>query len=78
MFRKLIVDSSKVEIFKREPQIIGRVLYQLVQRRGYNDGQNIDENEKDELSKTIMKGGGDAGAVGVNDILPYLEKHKTL
>ena len=78
LFRKLIVDSSKVEIFKREPQIIGRVLYQLVQRRGYNDGQNIDENEKDELSKTIMKGGGDAGAVGVNDILPYLEKYRTL
>jgi CRISPR-associated endonuclease Csn1 len=78
LFRALIVDESKVEIFKNEPQIIGRVLYQLVQRRGYNDGQNIDENEKDELSKTIMKGGGDAGAVGVNDILPYIEKHKTL
>lgn len=78
VFRALIVDESKMEIFKNEPQIIGRVLYQLVQRRGYNDGQNINENEKDELSKTIMKGGGEAGAVGVNDILPYIEKHKTL
>lgn len=78
LFRALIVDESKVEIFKKEPQIIGRVLYQLVQRRGYNDGQNIDENEKDELSKTIMKGGGEAGAVGVNDILPYIERYKTL
>ena len=78
LFRALIVDESKVEIFKKEPQIIGRVLYQLVQRRGYNDGQNIDENEKDKLSKTIMKGGGEAGAIGVNDILPYIEKHKTL
>ncbi|MCA0380551.1 MAG: hypothetical protein LCH58_00195 [Bacteroidetes bacterium] len=78
LFRALIVDESKVDIFRKEPSIIGRVLYQLVQRRGYNDGQNIDEAEKDELSKTIMKGGGEAGAVGVNEILPYLEKHKTL
>jgi CRISPR-associated endonuclease Csn1 len=78
LFRKLIVDQSKVELFKKEPQIIGRVLYQLVQRRGYNDGQNIDEKEKDELSKTIMKGGGASGATGVNDILPFLEKYKTL
>ena len=78
LFRALIVDETQAEIFKKEPQIIERVLYQLVQRRGYNDGQNIDENEKEELSKTIMKGGGDAGAVGVNDIMPYIEKHKTL
>ena len=63
LFRVLIVDESKVQTFKNEPQIIGRVLYQLVQRRGYNDGQNIDENDKEELSKTIMKGGGDAGAI---------------
>ncbi len=78
LFRALIVDETKTEIFKNEPHIIGRVLYQLVQRRGYNDGQNIDETEKDELSKTIMKGGGEAGAIGVNDILPYIEMHKTL
>lgn len=78
LFRALVVDESHIELFKKEPQIIGRIMYQLVQRRGYNDGQNIDENEKDELSKTIMKGGGEAGAVGVNEILPYIEKHKTL
>lgn len=78
LFRALIVNEAQKEIFKKEPLIIGRVLYQLVQRRGYNDGQNIDENEKDELSKTIMKGGGEAGATGVNDILPYIDKHKTL
>ncbi len=78
LFRALIVDENKVEIFKNEPHIIGRVLYQLVQRRGYNDGQNIDENEKNELSKTIMKGGGDSGAVGANEIQPYIIKYKTL
>lgn len=78
IFRALIVDESKTEIFKREPHIIGRVLYQLVQRRGYNDGQGIDEKEKEELSKTIMKGGGDSGAVGVNEIKPFIEKYRTL
>jgi CRISPR-associated endonuclease Csn1 len=78
LFRTLLVDEKQIAIFKKEPEIIGRVLYQLVQRRGYNDGQNIDETEKDELSKTIMKGGGDSGALGVNNILPYLEKHRTL
>jgi len=78
VFRALIADESKREIFKNEPHIIGRVLYQLVQRRGYNDGQNIDENEIAELSQTIMKGGGKADAAGVNDISPYIERHRTL
>lgn len=78
IFRALIVDESQTDIFKREPHIIGRVLYQLVQRRGYNDGQGIDEKEKEELSKTIMKGGGDSGAVGANEIKPYITRYKTL
>jgi CRISPR-associated endonuclease Csn1 len=78
LFRSLIIDESKIDIFRREPFIIGRVLYQLVQRRGYNDGQNIDENEKDELSKTIKKGGGDSGAVGSDQIEPFIAKYKTL
>lgn len=78
LFRVLIVDENKVQIFKNEPNIIGRVLYQLVQRRGYNDGQNIDETERDELSKTIMKGGGESGVVGVDNILPFIDKYKTL
>ena len=78
LFRSLIVDETKKAIFKTEPQIIGRVLYQMVQRRGYNDGSEIDENEKNELSKTIMKGGGEAGAMGANEIEPFIEKYKTL
>ncbi len=78
LFRSLIVDESKKEIFNEEPNIIGRVLYQLVQRRGYNDGGEIEENEKNELSKTIMKGGGEAGALGANEIEPYIDKFKTL
>ncbi|MBX2931218.1 MAG: hypothetical protein KF781_04625 [Chitinophagaceae bacterium] len=78
LFRTLIIDEDKTEIFKSEPHIIGRVLYQLVQRRGYNDSDTIDENEREELSKTIMKGGGDSGAVGADEIQPYILKYKTL
>lgn len=78
LFRCLIIDEAKKELFKKEPHIIGRILYLLVQRRGYNDGSEIDEKEKDELSKTIKKGGGEAGAVGADEIEPFIEKHKTL
>ena len=78
LFRKLIIDNNQTNIFKAEPNIIGRVLYQLVQRRGYNDGSEMDENESNELSKTILKGGGEAGATGANDIEPFIEKYKTL
>jgi CRISPR-associated endonuclease Csn1 len=78
LFRALIVDENKKDIFMNEPHIIGRVLYQMVQRRGYNDSGDIDEKEKNELSKTILKGGGEAGAIGANEIEPYIEKYKTL
>jgi len=78
LFRCLIIDETKKEIFKKEPHIIGRILYLLVQRRGYNDGSEIDEKEQDELSKTIKKGGGEAGASGSDEIEPYIEKYKTL
>lgn len=77
VFRAIIIDESKKEIFIKEPQIIGRVLYQLVQRRGYNNMFNLLDSDKDE-SDTIMKGGGDSGAVGVNAIVEYLDKYKTL
>ncbi|HET8962325.1 MAG TPA: hypothetical protein VFM99_00390, partial [Chitinophagales bacterium] len=78
LFRCLIVDETQQHIFSAEPHIVGRILYLLVQRRGYNDRSDIDENEKNELSKTIMKGGGEAGAIGANEIEPYIEKYKTL
>jgi CRISPR-associated endonuclease Csn1 len=78
IFRALIVDESKRGIFKKNPQIIGRVLYQIVQRRGYNDNTDLDENEKNELSKTIMKGGGEVNATGADEIEPYIQNYKTL
>ncbi|MFN8295023.1 MAG: HNH endonuclease domain-containing protein [Chitinophagales bacterium] len=81
LFRKLIIstDEKQKKIFQSNPEIIGRVLYQLVQRRGYNNLQDIeDDEEAQKESKTIMEGGGDAGAIGVNEIKPYIEKYKTL
>lgn len=78
VFRYLIVNETKKELFKKEPHIIGRILYLMVQRRGYNDGNEIDEKEQDELSKTIKKGGGEAGAIGSDEIEPLIEKYKTL
>ena len=57
VFRSMIVDEGKRDIFRNEPHIIGRVLYQLVQRRGYNnlfnlvDGPEIDENGEDLTKK---------------------------
>lgn len=73
VFRMLAssADEQSRKIFTEEPQMLGRVLYQLVQRRGF---RGRDEEE----SKTIMEGGGDSGAKGVNEIAPYLEKHGTL
>lgn len=64
-------DEQSRKIFQDEPYILGRVLYQLVQRRGF---RGRDEEE----SKTIMEGGGDSGAKGVNEIAPYLKEHGTL
>ncbi len=69
LFRELIIDESKVEIFKQEPHIIGRVLYQMVQRRGYNDGDNIEEEEK-KLTKLKEE--------DKNKIQPFINKYKTL
>lgn len=70
VFRMLAsgADEQIRKIFQNEPHILGRVLYQLVQRRGF---RGRDEEE----SKTIMEGGG---AKGVNEIAPYLEKYRTL
>lgn len=81
VFRKLVISSDKkhTTVFQNNPKIVGRILYQLVQRRGYNNLQDIEEDEEAKKeSKTIMEGGGDSGAIGVNEIKPYIEKYKTL
>lgn len=81
LFRKLIIstDEKHFNVFQTNPNIIGRIFYQLVQRRGYNNLAPEEENEEAQKeSKTILEGGGEAGAIGVNEIKPYIEKYKTL
>ncbi|GGD08560.1 type II CRISPR RNA-guided endonuclease Cas9 [Hyunsoonleella pacifica] len=62
-------DSKKV--FKDNPQILGRVFYQLVQRRGF---KGRDEEE----AKTMLEGSKKTGTPGRNEISTYLNKYKSL
>ena len=75
IFRMLVV-SEKDEykkIFEANPHILGRILYQIVQRRGYRG-----RDDEDEEAKTILKGSEKNGTAGADAIVPYIEKHKTL
>lgn len=73
LFRALAIseDVTHKNIFLQNPYILGRVLYHLVQRRGFR-GRDEDE------SKTIMQGSKDSGTIGVDAIVPFLKKYKTL
>lgn len=73
IFRMLAISeqSEHKKLFKKNPMLLGRIFYHLVQRRGF---RGRDEAE----SKTIMDGSKDTGTTGVGAITPYLEKHKTL
>jgi CRISPR-associated endonuclease Csn1 len=75
LFRMLIVseDAIHTKIFNDNPQILGRVLYQLVQRRGYRG-----RDDEDEEAKTILKGSEKNGTKGVEAIVPLIEEYKTL
>ena len=75
LFRMLVVSEDKhhKEIFESNSHILGRVLYQIVQRRGYRG-----RDDEDEEAKTILKGSEKNGTIGVEDIIPYIEKYKTL
>jgi len=75
VFRMLIVneDEGAKKIFQNNPHILGRVFYQLVQRRGYRG-----RDDEDEEAKTILRGSEKNGTVGAKAIMPYLQKHRTL
>ncbi len=71
---RMLAASEKPEhkvIFTENPLLLGRVLYHMVQRRGF---RGRDEEE----SKTIMQGAKDGSTVGVDAIAPYLDRYKTL
>jgi CRISPR-associated endonuclease Csn1 len=73
LFRMLAAssDAEHKAIFADNPTLLGRVLYHMVQRRGF---RGRDEEE----AKTIMEGSKDSGTKGVDAIVPYLKKHGTL
>lgn len=75
LFRMLVVSNEEQhkKIFQDNPHILGRVLYQLVQRRGYRG-----RDDEDEEAKTILKGSAKSGTKGVEDIIPLIQKYKTL
>jgi len=75
LFRMLIVSDEEQhkKIFQDNSHILGRILYQLVQRRGYR-GRD-DENEE---AKTILKGSEKSGTKGVEAIMPLIHEYKTL
>lgn len=75
VFRMLVVSENEQhkKIFNSNPHILGRILYQLVQRRGYRG-----RDDEDEEAKTILKGSEKNGTEGVEAIVPYIQQHKTL
>lgn len=71
VFRAFSIDVDFKDVFSKNPQILGRVLYQLVQRRGF---KGRDEEE----AKTMLTGSDKNGTKGRNDIAEFIEKYKTL
>lgn len=73
LFRMLAASEKHEyqELFIQNPHLLGRVLYHLVQRRGF---RGRDEEE----TKTIMQGSKDSGTEGADVILPYLQRYTTL
>ena len=75
VFRMLVVSEKEEykKLLKSNPHILGRVLYQIVQRRGYKG-----RDDEDEEAKTILKGSEKNGTAGAEAIMPFIEKNKTL
>lgn len=71
IFRGAAVDDTYKPVFQNNPHILGRIFYQLVQRRGF---RGRDEEE----AKTMLQGSEKTGTAGRNEIADYIEKYKTL
>lgn len=65
-----IVDEFRV-VFAQNPHILGRIFYQLVQRRGF---RGRDEKE----AKTMLQGSEETGTAGRDEIADYIREYKTL
>ena len=73
LFRMLAVSENEEhkKIFQNNLQLLGRVFYHLVQRRGF---RGRDEEEAD----TMLKGSDKTGTRGRNEIANEIERYKTL
>lgn len=70
-FRALAVDTNFHSVYKTNSYLLGRIFYQLVQRRGF---KGRDEEE----AKTMLQGSDKNGTKGRDDIAEFIENHKTL
>ncbi|KAF2518536.1 hypothetical protein E0W68_09445 [Flavobacterium salilacus subsp. salilacus] len=70
-FRAFATDEHYRNVFQNNPQVLGRVFYQLVQRRGF-------KGRDDEEAKTMLTGSKDGAVKGRDDISAYIEDYGTL
>lgn len=70
-FRTFAIHEDFKEVYQSNPHILGRVFYQLVQRRGF---RGRDEEE----AKTMLQGSERTGTAGRNGIADYIIEYKTL
>ncbi|OAV76115.1 hypothetical protein Barb7_00221 [Bacteroidales bacterium Barb7] len=71
IFRAFAIDEEFKPIYLNDLYILGRVLYQLVQLRGF---RGRDEEE----AKTMLQGSEKTGTAGRNEIAEYIDQYKTL
>jgi CRISPR-associated endonuclease Csn1 len=71
VFRAFAIDAEFKPVFDKNPELLGRVFYHLIQRRGF---KGRDEFE----AETMMKGSETADTPGRNQIEEYLNKYKSL
>jgi len=71
VFRAFAIDEKYKFVYQNNPQILGRIFYQLVQRRGF---RGRDEEE----ARTMLQGSEKTGTEGRNTIAEYIEKYRTL
>lgn len=73
LFRAKVIseDEKDKKVFQDNPEILGRVFYHLVQRRGF---KGRDEEE----AKTMLQGSKDGTTKGRDEIAEYIDKYKSL
>lgn len=71
VFRAYAVDKEYKDVYQNNPYVLGRIFYQLVQRRGF---RGRDEDDAD----IIIDGSKDGSVKGRDSIKSYIEQYKTL